>query len=154
MTRNRRECRSCHRTEDNYNIICVTDHPDCHDGDYCEDCNPYEQDRKRNHDNPRCNRCAILANENEKLRAENRKLLEQLVYATEHSLSIDVSASGARHALLEHQERERMKAIDSRERKAFEAARFVAKLTQNRLGDLVEHLTYPKYEDYKKARGE
>lgn len=65
-----RSCISCKRHEGECNIMCITDHPDYSDGDYCEDCNPYERDRKRKQSDPHCNRCALLAHENEKLRAE------------------------------------------------------------------------------------
>lgn len=38
------KCDECEKT--GVNLIAVTDHPDYHDGHYCEDCNPYELDRK------------------------------------------------------------------------------------------------------------
>lgn len=36
----------CRRCEKETHLIQVSDHPDYLDGRYCEDCNPYEVDRK------------------------------------------------------------------------------------------------------------
>lgn len=38
-------CLSCKRND--VHLIVVTDHPEYRNGDYCEECNPYEQDRRR-----------------------------------------------------------------------------------------------------------
>jgi len=40
-----KKCDGCGKSFDN--LIAVSDHPDTHDGNYCEDCNPYEQDRRK-----------------------------------------------------------------------------------------------------------
>jgi hypothetical protein len=37
------QCLSCKKT--NVHLIMVTSHPEKRDGEYCEDCNPYELDR-------------------------------------------------------------------------------------------------------------
>lgn len=42
---NKETCARCGR--DDVHLICITDHPEKHDGMYCEECNPYERDRKR-----------------------------------------------------------------------------------------------------------
>jgi hypothetical protein len=39
-----KKCDGCGKSFDN--LIAVSDHPYTHNGNYCEDCNPYEQDRR------------------------------------------------------------------------------------------------------------